>query len=171
MHPDLTPPSSNDSAEDGRRLRGKESTCQCRRCGFRPSVGKIPWQRKWQPTPGFLPGTLHGHRSLAGCSAWGHKKSDTTEWLSIHDALVGRMTYLKSVTPAQVSLPLVGAHPTLPTVSCPRSERLGCSGFCTIASKGHYWGAKETQGEACFKSKMLRCTGRETKQVTCPQDM
>ena len=66
------------------------------------------------------------------------------------------MTYLKSVTPAQGSLPLVGAHPTLPTVSCPRSEHLGCSGSCTIASKGHYWGAKETQGEACFKSKMLR---------------
>ena len=31
-------------------LRGKESTCQCRRCGFDPQVGKIPWRRKWQPS-------------------------------------------------------------------------------------------------------------------------
>jgi len=35
---------------------GKESACQCRRCGFDPWVGKIPWRRKWQPTPVFLPG-------------------------------------------------------------------------------------------------------------------
>ena len=38
---------------------GNEPTCQCRkhkRCGFDPWVGKIPWKRKWQPTPVFLPG-------------------------------------------------------------------------------------------------------------------
>ena len=39
-----------------RWLSGKESTCQCRRPGFDPWVGKIPWRRKWQPTPVFLPG-------------------------------------------------------------------------------------------------------------------
>ena len=32
-------------------LSGKESACQCRRCEFNPWVGKIPWKRKWQPTP------------------------------------------------------------------------------------------------------------------------
>ena len=36
-------------------LSGKQSTCQCRRLGFSPWVGKIPWRRKWQPTPVFLP--------------------------------------------------------------------------------------------------------------------
>ena len=38
---------------------GKESSCQSRRhrrCGFDPWVGKMPWRRKWQPTPVFLPG-------------------------------------------------------------------------------------------------------------------
>ena len=30
------------------------------------SVGKIPWSRKLQPTPAFLPGESHGQRSLAG---------------------------------------------------------------------------------------------------------
>ena len=37
-------------------LSGKESTCQCRRCGLDPWVGKIPWRRKWQPTSVLLPG-------------------------------------------------------------------------------------------------------------------
>ena len=31
---------------------GKESACmQCWRPGFSPQVGKIPWRRKWHPTP------------------------------------------------------------------------------------------------------------------------
>ena len=56
---------------------GKEPACQCRhkrhkrthkRHGFNPWVGKIPWRRKWQPTPVFLPGESHGQRSLAGYS-------------------------------------------------------------------------------------------------------
>ena len=29
-----------------------------------PWVGKIPWRRAWQSTPGFLPGESHGERSL-----------------------------------------------------------------------------------------------------------
>ena len=61
---------------------GKESACQCRRCrrhGLDPWVRKIPWRRKWQPTPGFLPGKFHGQRSLAGYSPWGHEESDSTE--------------------------------------------------------------------------------------------
>ena len=29
---------------------------QCRRFGFNPWVGKIPWRRSWQPAPVFLPG-------------------------------------------------------------------------------------------------------------------
>ena len=48
---------------------------------FDPWAGKIPCRRKWQPTPVFLPGKSHGHRSLAGYSPWGHKVSDTTELL------------------------------------------------------------------------------------------
>ena len=36
--------------------------------GFNPWVRKIPWRRKWQPTPVFLPGKSHGQRSLVGYS-------------------------------------------------------------------------------------------------------
>ena len=35
----------------------------------------------WEPTPVFFPGKSCGHRSLEGYSPWGHKESDTTEWL------------------------------------------------------------------------------------------
>ena len=55
-------------------LSGKESACQGRRCRFNPWDGKIPWWRKWQPTPVFLPGKSHGQRSLAGYHPWGHKR-------------------------------------------------------------------------------------------------
>ena len=42
----------------------KESACQCKRhkrYGFDPWVGKIPWRKKWQPTPVFLPGKSHNY--------------------------------------------------------------------------------------------------------------
>ena len=52
-------------------LRGKESACQCRRLGFDPCMGTIPWRRKWQPTPVFWPGESPGQRSLVGDSPRG----------------------------------------------------------------------------------------------------
>ena len=48
------------------------------RPGFDPWVGKIPWRRKWQPTPILLPGESHGWRSLVSYSPWGRKESDMT---------------------------------------------------------------------------------------------
>ena len=47
---------------------------QCRRHGFNPWVGRIPWRRKLQSTPVFLTGKFHGQRSLVGYSPWGHKR-------------------------------------------------------------------------------------------------
>ena len=46
-----------------------------------PGSGKIPWRRKWQPTPVLLPGESHGRLSLVGYNPWGCKESDTTEQL------------------------------------------------------------------------------------------
>ena len=54
---------------------------QCRRPGFDPWVGKIPWRRERLPTPVFWPGEFHGLCSVY--SPWGHKESDTTERLSV----------------------------------------------------------------------------------------
>ena len=55
-------------------------------------LGNLRWvphigRRQWQPTPVFLPGKFHGRRNLVGCSPWGHKESDTTEWLHFHFSL------------------------------------------------------------------------------------
>ena len=81
------------------RWHSKESACQCRkskRHGFNPWVRKIPWRRKWQPTPVFLPGESHGQRSLADYSPWDHKESDTakhtqtsTNFITYHQSSVG----------------------------------------------------------------------------------
>ena len=73
-----------------RWLSGKDPTCQCGRHGFDPWVKKIPWSRKWQPTPVFLPGNsmdsggwqAHGVHRVA-------KVSDTTEQLNNHLRLYG----------------------------------------------------------------------------------
>ena len=58
---------------------GKESACHEGRPGFDSWVWKIPWRRKWQPTPVFLPGKSPGQRSLVGYSPWGPKELGTTE--------------------------------------------------------------------------------------------
>ena len=47
-----------------------------RRHRFVSWVGNIPWRRKWEPIPVFLPGKSHGQRSLEGYSPWGHTESD-----------------------------------------------------------------------------------------------
>ena len=46
--------------------------------GSIPWVGKIPYRRKWNTTPVFLPGKSHGQRSLVGDSPRGCKESDMT---------------------------------------------------------------------------------------------
>ena len=37
-------------------LSGKEFAYECRKLRFNPWVGKVPWRKKWQPIPVFLPG-------------------------------------------------------------------------------------------------------------------
>ena len=54
-------------------LSGKESACQCRRYEFDPWVRKIPWRRKWQPTPVFLPGKSHRQEETGGRQSLGSK--------------------------------------------------------------------------------------------------
>ena len=65
-------------------LSGKEPACQCRRCRFEPWVGKIPWRRKWHPTPVFLPGT----GSLAGYIVHGVTERLRRELMTIQQSVV-----------------------------------------------------------------------------------
>ena len=65
-------------------LSSKESACQCKkrkRHGFNIWFRKIWVSNKWQPTAVFLPGKLHGQRSLAGYSPLGRKEVEKTERL------------------------------------------------------------------------------------------
>ena len=57
-----------------RWFSSKESTYQCKRHKFDPWAGKIPWRRKWQPTPVFLPGQFQGQRNLGSYSPWCQKR-------------------------------------------------------------------------------------------------
>ena len=65
-----------------KKKKKKTTICQRRRCkrpGFNPWVGKIPWRRERQPTPEFLPGESHEQMSLVCYSPWGRKESDMTK--------------------------------------------------------------------------------------------
>ena len=53
----------------GQRMRRK-------RCRFDSWVGKMPWRRRWQPTPVFLPGKSHG-REAWRATVHGVAKSQT----------------------------------------------------------------------------------------------
>ena len=85
------------SSSSSRWLSGNELACQCRRRRFDPWMGNVPWRRKQQSTPVFLPG--EGNSSLLQYScleipmdrgAWwatAHgvtKELDTTDRLSMH---------------------------------------------------------------------------------------
>ena len=59
---------------------------EMKRHGFDPWVGKIPWRRKWQPAPVFLPGEFHGQRNLASYSPWDCEEAGTTERIHPHTA-------------------------------------------------------------------------------------
>ena len=61
-------------------LRQYRVCLQCERPGFSPWVMKIPWRRKWQPTPMLLPGKSHGWRSLEGYSPWDCKQTRLSNW-------------------------------------------------------------------------------------------
>ena len=74
----LAPPGKpHQKSRQNRWLGGNESACQCRKQRFNSWVRKIPWRRKWQPTPAFLPGKSHSQKSLAGYSLRNCKESDT----------------------------------------------------------------------------------------------
>ena len=75
-----------------RWLSGKASACQCRRSGFNPGIGKIPWRREWLPTLVFLLGKSHRQRILVGYSPRGCKRVRhnwaTEQQLNLHDSVI-----------------------------------------------------------------------------------
>ena len=126
---------------------------QCRRPGFDSWVGKIPWKRAWQPISVALPGESHGQRSLASYSPWGHKESDTSEWLSlahkwnIHSWSFKSefshfsVTFIHAVSCVRSWSLFIGEHFSIPWVYCTLFNHtlvtgcLGCNKFFTVKNQ------------------------------------
>ena len=75
----------NDHLGFPRWLSGKESSCNAGDAGSILGWGRAPGERKWQPTPVFLPWRSHGQRSLVDSSPWscrrvGHDWAIKQQW-------------------------------------------------------------------------------------------
>ena len=80
----------------GGSVSAKESTSQYKRCGFDSWVGKIPWRRKQQLIPVFLPGKSQGQRSLVGYCTWGHKRAGH-DLVTEQYTMLGIISYLQMI--------------------------------------------------------------------------
>ena len=111
-----------------RQLSGKESSCRCRRFRLDPWVGKIPWRRKWKPTPVFLPGKSRGQGSLVGYSPWGHRVRHYCE-LVAKTTLLQRMGHHQAHNMNRSRHLLYSVQRELSSVLCGDLERgLGADG-------------------------------------------
>ena len=61
---------------------GKESACNVGELSSIPGLERSPGGGHGNPLQNSWLENPHGQRSLVGHSPWGHKESDTTEWLS-----------------------------------------------------------------------------------------
>ena len=138
-----------------------------RRHGFNPWVGKIPWEREWQPTPVsglenfhkhrsleqrrqphptpvLLPGKSHGRRSLVGCSPWGRWESDTSDRLHFH-----------------FSLPCIGEG---------NGNPLQCSCLENPRDGGAWWAAVYGVAQSRTRLKRLSSSSRRSLESYSPWD-
>ena len=139
-------------------LSGKESACQCRkrkRHRLHSGVGKIPWRRKWQPMPVFLPGnpmdkevwqaTVHGVTKSWTHSQWVNSHPFRQKWCSrkkcqslIYAARMDSYQYPKVSRLCGVSQHVQGK--TVTTVSPPFSMMdSGVSVQCRFSSWNRTW--------------------------------
>ena len=78
-------------------LRRWRVCLQCGRPGFDPWVKEIPWRREGQPTLLFLPGELHGQRSLAGYSPQVDKVSVWTDQPTLSVTILSQKFHLQVI--------------------------------------------------------------------------
>ena len=106
----------------------KEPSCQCRRHRFDPWVRKIPWRRKWQPTPLFLPGKPHGQRNLSGYSLWCCKESDITKHASEQRQLIYNVVLVLGVQQSE----------SIAFINIPHICVYICIYICFLQALSHY---------------------------------
>ena len=73
----------------------------CRRPRFDPWVGKMPWRRKWQPTPIFLSGEFHEQRGSWQAAIHEVTKSQT-EWLTLSLSCIKEL--ITAISPFRIRL-------------------------------------------------------------------
>ena len=81
-------------------------------------VGRMPWNRKWQPTPVSLPGKFHGQRSLAGCSPWGHRVRHNRVTKHSRQSTLRCLYHQEQETPVLLQWQAQGAEHSIP-ILCP----------------------------------------------------
>ena len=131
---------------------------ECRRPGFDPGVGKIPWRRNCQPTLVFLPGKSHGQRSLAGYNLCSGKELDPTKWLSLSMSRIREMTFHMRSCVRMMNW--VRASQALASESQSQAKGSNCSHFCI------------PHPMTCFPCSLLQSTSLElieSKQMTWPR--
>ena len=114
-------------SSDSKKNKKTKTHPQCRRPGFNPRVGKIPWKGEWLPTLVFLPGEFHGLYSPQG-----NKKSDTTEWIS-HFSFSLTIPFLTSPFIKLFVVKHFGVHHLFPAKTLPTTTG-ACQGHVPSAS-------------------------------------
>ena len=122
---------------------------------FDPWVGKIPWRRKWQPTPVLLPGESHGGRSLVGYSPWGCRVGH--DWATSLSLSLGRRAHVNE------DLVHAGWHATCWGHIIPQVPQIlsGIGHMCKYILKTHdlVWPSQTPRAASRSQVKKLRLTG------------
>ena len=132
---------------------------------------EIPWRRKWQPIPVFLPGKSHEQRNLAGYSPWGRKKWDMNEWLSTHTSGIHGQTYILIYMLSHFSrvrlcaTPKTAAHQALPSLGLSRQELWSGLPFASPMHDSEKW-----KWSRSVVSDSQRPHGLQPTRLLCPWD-
>ena len=142
---------------------------------FDPCVGKIPWCKKWQPSPIFLPGKFHGERSLAGYSPGGSQRVGHG-WVTKHTAqhscfILEINVYHYGVLP-QILMVLLYQIRIMSSITVLKTSKFGGTSlaiqwlrFCTSSAGGagfiFGWGTTIDILVAKSKNKTRKCLNSE----------
>ena len=107
----------------------------------------IPWRRKWQFTPVFLPGKSHGQRSLAGYNPWGSKESHRTERLNRNNMYLYLSSLKRKDTNEQDLSYSCQAFCNITSLKPPRQSHEETGGFAKIRQLMKSGGIKSRSNE------------------------
>ena len=134
-----------------------------RETGFNPWFVKIPWRRKWQPTPVLLPGESHGQRSLVGYSPWGCKELDMTERLHTHTHTHTHTLIYELKRWVKLQGPVSKTHKYSDLNAMPRREGHCCSNFLTRTLR-----SKDTRHQSGWREPSLQSSASTGLRLGSP---